>query len=307
MNIPANYEPPAGTTIIERQNDLEALRLLIAQRRLYQKAKRCLGLRLVGMLIIGIAAPVIAVAWPSYAVVTGALAGLWLFFGRTLLLWLQESWTSQAAAVQEQFDFYVFQMPASIDRSTLPTLEDIAAVAGPEDQIFATAAREKLTDWYPINTEASGAVAVAIAQRANASYTDRLLQSTANVWAVATAVWTLLLVVLSVVLDISLGMFILGVALPILSAFLDVVEYTTGVWRSAADRRALAEGIEKRLRSDDCPIQGHDLLAWQERLFALRRAAPEIPDFLYKLRRKVNERAMHSAANQLSRRDGGKD
>jgi hypothetical protein len=54
-------------------------------------------------------------------------------------------------------------------------------------------------------------------------------------------------------------------------------------------------------------MEGQDLLVWQERLFDLRRSAPVIPDFLYKLRRKANERAMHSAANQLNRRRGGRN
>src|SRR5690606_33171845 len=127
----------------------------------------------------GIAAPVFAVAWPTSAVVAGAIAGSWLFVGRTLLLWAQGSLTARAASVQEQFDFYVFQMPDSANRSTLPTLEEIAGVAGPDDQILTTAKKEQLIDWYPIDTKDPGAVAVAIAQRANASYTDGLLRTTA--------------------------------------------------------------------------------------------------------------------------------
>jgi hypothetical protein len=307
MSTSTDYAPPATAIIKERQNHPDALRLLIAQRRFYRKAKRWLGLRWVGMVIIAIAAPLLAIAWPASAIVTGAIAGLWLFIGRTLLLWAQGSMTARAASVQEQFDFYVFQMPDSANRSTMPTLEEISDVAGPDDQIPAMAAKEKLTDWYPIDTKNTGAVAVAIAQRANASYTDRLLRTTAIAWAMATAGWTLALIVLSVVLGMSLSTFLLGVMLPVLPAFLDVVHYVNGVWRSAADRRALAQGIEKRLGSDDGPVEGQDLLVWQERLFDLRRSATEIPDFLYKLRRKVNERAMHSAANQLGRRAGGKN
>lgn len=307
MSNHTDYEPPASATIKERQNKPNALRLLIAQRRLYRKAKRWLGLRWIGMVIIGIAAPVVAVAWPTSAVVAGAIAGSWLFVGRTVLLWAQGSLTVRAASVQEQFDFYVFQMPDSANRSTLPTLEEIAAVAGPDDQILRTAEKEELFDWYPIVSDAAGAVAIAIAQRANASYTDSLLRTTAIVWAIATAAWTLAVIILSVALHVSLSTFLLGVTLPVLPAFLDVIQYVNGVWRSAAERRALAQAIEKRLRGDDGSVEGQDLLVWQERLFELRRSAPEIPDFLYKLRRKVNERAMHTAAKQLiskaSRRD----
>lgn len=306
MTTSTEYDPPASASIKARQNDVEALRLLVAQRRLYRKAKRWLGLRWIGMIIIGLAAPVVTVAWQSSAVVIGAIAGVWLFFGRTLLLLAQGSLTVRAATIQEQFDFYVFQMPDNANRSKLPTLEEIAAVAGPDDQIVAVATKEELLDWYPIDTNDSGATAVAIAQRANASYTDRLLRTTAIAWAITTAVWSLLLIVLSVVLDISLSTFLLGVALPVLPAYLDVVQYVSGVWRSASDRRDLAQLIEERLTGDDGPVEAQDLLVWQERLFELRRSAPEVPDSLYKLRRKINERAMHTAAGQLSRRAGRK-
>jgi hypothetical protein len=104
MSTHTDYEPPSSATIKERQNKPDALRLLIAQRRLYRKAKRWLGLRWIGMVIIGIAAPVVAVAWPTSAVVAGAIAGSWLFVGRTVLLWAQGSLTVCAASVQEQLN-----------------------------------------------------------------------------------------------------------------------------------------------------------------------------------------------------------
>lgn len=302
MTASPDYSPPTSSTIKSRQNDTDALRWLIAQRRLYRRAKRWLLLRWIGMVVIGIGAPVVAILWPSLAVVSGAVAGLWLFLGRTLLVFLQGSVTSKAASVQEQFDFYVFQMPDNAQRSTLPSLEDIAKVAGPDDQIRDQAAKEKLLDWYPIDTSDDGAISVAVSQRANASYTDSLLRTTAIVWAVATVVWAVGLVIASIVLHLSLSEFLLGIALPVLPAFLDVVQYVAGVWRSASARRDLAQVIETHITGADGRVEGQDLLVWQERLFDLRRTAPEIPDFLYKIRRKVNERAMHSAARQLSER-----
>ena len=302
MATPGEYNPPSSAAIKKRQNETDALRLLIAQRRLYRQAKRWLGLRWVGMIVIGLAAPVISVIWESIAVVMGAIAGVWIFFARTLLLAAQTAITVRAASVQEQFDFYVFEMPDNASRSTLPSLEEIAAVAGPDDQIVTSAKAEKLIDWYSVDTKVRGADAIAIAMRSNASYADRLLRTTAKVWAISTGLWTLVLIILSAALGLSLSTFLLGVALPVLPAFLDVVHYINGVWRSAQDRGDLAQLIEDRVNDKDNPVEGQDLLVWQERLFELRRSAPEVPDFLYGLRRKVNERAMHTAANQLSRR-----
>lgn len=120
-----------------------------------------------------------------------------------------------------------------------------------------------------------------------------------------TAVWVVILVGASIALGLSLSGFLLGVALPVLPAFLDVVQYATGVWRSASARHDLAHVIEAHITGTDGPVEGQDLLIWQERLFDLRRTAPEVPDLLYKIRRKVNERTMHSAARQLIERSKG--
>lgn len=307
MTASQDYSPANSATIKSRQNNIAALRLLIAQRRFYRRAKRWLACRWIGMVVIGIGAPVVSILCPSLAVASGAVAGVWLFLGRTLLVLMQGALTTKAASVQEQFDFYVFQMPDNATRSTMPSLEDIAKVAGPDDQIPAVAEREKLVDWYPIDADDDGVVSVAVSQRANASYTDSLLRTTAIVWSAGTVIWVIVLVVVSVALGLSLSGFLLGVALPVLPAFLDVVQYVAGVWRSASARRDLAQAIEARITGTDERVEPQDLLVWQERLFDLRRMSPEVPDLLYKIRRKINERAMHSAARQLgeSARGGG--
>lgn len=300
MSPSVDYQPPTADQMRSRQNEAEALRLLIAQRRLYQRAKRWLGVRWVGMVLIAVGAPLVSVAWPSLAVVAGAIAGLWIFLGRTALLTAQSSRTAQAASVQEQFDFFVFGMPSTGRRSSMPSLEEIAAIVGPDDQIQELARGEALLDWYPFDPGDSGEGAVAIAQRANASYSERLLKSTAITWAVAIGVWVLVLLVISVAMELTLAAFLLGVVLPVLPAFLDVVQYLASVWRSSDVRSDLARTIEDELQSQS--VQADDLLVWQERLFELRRSAPEVPDWVYRLNRKVNERSMHTAAQHLSQR-----
>jgi len=257
------------------------------------------------MVLIGIGAPVVSVLWPSLAVAAGAVAGAWIFAGRTFLALAQSRLTTQAASVQEQFDFYVFGMPDTTARSTLPSHERIAAIAGPEDQIREAAESERLADWYAIDQANSGAVAVAIAQRANASYTDGLIRTTAIGWSAATAAWCVLLIIVALSAHVTLETFLLGVFLPVLPAFLDVVQYVVGVWRSAAERADLARAIEGRLTGASEP-DPQELLVWQEQLFDLRRGAPEVPDVIYKLRWTTNERTMRSAADQLGRRARGR-
>ncbi|WP_371556392.1 S-4TM family putative pore-forming effector [Streptomyces longwoodensis] len=282
-----------------RQNEDDALRLLIAQRRLYSKAKRWLALRWFGMLVIGLGAPVVSVVLPDLAVVSGAVAGLWLFLGQSVLINAQSTMVARAAAVQEQFDFHVFGMPGSVERSTLPAMEEIAAVAGSDSELRRIADDQKLLDWYPIDASTPGVITVAISQRANAAYSDRLLRSTAITWTTVTVVWVLALIAASVWVRLSLTTFLVGVLLPVLPSFLDVLRYIFGIRRAARDRGDLTRSIESRMRAAGESVDGNDLLVWQESLYDLRRSTPLVPDAIYKLRRAVNERAMKTAASQL--------
>ena len=94
MTDTGEYTPPAtGATLLRRQDEVDALRLLIAQKRLYSCAKRWVAIRWFGMLIIGLAAPIVAVIWPQSSVIVGSIAGAWLFLGRTLLMHAQKTRT----------------------------------------------------------------------------------------------------------------------------------------------------------------------------------------------------------------------
>ncbi|PQM73647.1 S-4TM family putative pore-forming effector [Corynebacterium sp. J010B-136] len=302
MVVTGNYTPPkTGATLLRRQNELVALRLLIAQRRLYSRAKRCVALRWCGMLIIGLAAPIVAVICPQSSVMIGSIAGAWLFLGRTLLLHLQTENTEQAAAVQEQFDLYVYDMPAGTSRPKLPPLEDISLVAGPDSELVTVAKQEELLNWYEVAKDDLGEVAVATAQRSNAAYSYRLLKITGGIWATVAALWVAALIVICIVTGLTLAIFLLGVVLPLLPAFLDVTDYIIGIMRSTSDRKALYQEIESKIANKDDGITGENLRIWQEALFELRRDTPAVPDFIYKLHRQKSEVAMSTAAVQLSK------
>jgi SMODS-associating 4TM effector domain len=299
------YIPPTGREIADRQNSLDALRLLLAQRRLYSQSKRWLGLRWLGMVVIAIVAPVVSVIWPNLAVAAGAVAGAWIFIGRTALSRLEQKKVEQAAAVQEVFDQLIFGMPSSGGRAALPSLEEISLLAGPDADIPGKANKQKLTDWYPIDTSQEGLLAVAICQRANASYSDRLLKTTAQVWVIGMAVWAVALVAAGISFKLTAAQFILGILMPLLPPFLDVWEYWRSLRRAAVDRRDLVTTLEQRIAGDAGGLDPQDALVWQGRLFDLRRNAPQVPNSIYWLSRKRNELAMKSAADQLAKKAKG--
>lgn len=293
------YEPPSSAAILQKQDELPALRLLLAQRRLYTRAKRWQSIRWFGIMVLGIGAPFASLVFPPAAVIAGAVAGVWLFLGRNVLTWLESRDMTRAAAIQEQLDQHLFQMPASIRRAERPSPEDIADLVGDESRLAENIDRGKLRNWYSIDPSTPGAISVAISQRSNAAYTDRLIRTAVGVWATAGTVWIVTLLVWSSLTGVTLASFLLGIALPVLPAFMDVTEYVLSTWRAAQDRADLARSIDARIDAGTPLIEGQELLVWQERLFDLRRTTPQVPNWLYKMTRKRNERAMNAAARAL--------
>lgn len=294
------YNPPSSSYMSQSQNTVDALRLLLAQRRLYSRSKRWLLLRTTGMLIIAIVAPVTSLLWPDLAVLAGAIAGVWMFLGRTVLIHLEKQTSARAAAVQEMFDSQLYGMPSFGSRTPMPSLEEIAAIAGNDVRIHEAAAADNLFDWYEIDGKQSGLVTVALCQRSNAAYAESLLKTHSTLWVTILAGWAVLLFAAGIVIDLSSSDLLLGIVAPLLPAFLDAVRYWFGIRRAAADRRDLRIAIESKLQDSARELDSHDLVAWQDRLYHLRRDVPQVPDLVYRIRRKKNEAAMKSAVSQLS-------
>lgn len=298
MTDSTEYTPPTSASIGKRQNDDEALRLLLAQRRLYTRAKRWQGVRWIGLLVLGVAAPFVSILAPALAVYVGAVTGVWLFIGRTLLASAEARIMTRAAGIQEDLDLYIFGMPHSIERTSKPSIEEMELLIKSDRGLREEAKNERLLDWYDIDPSHPGAETIAIAQRANASYTDRLIRTTVRVWAAVTVVWVAILLTWSSLSGLAFGLILLGVLFPLLPAVLDVAEYLRSTWRAAQDRADLANTIQGRIEDDDL-ILGQELLVWQGQIYDLRRTTPQVPDWLYKITRKRNEAAMHAAANRL--------
>lgn len=294
-----DYAPPGTVTMRQTQDTEAALRLLLAQRRRYSAAKRWLNLKWTGMVLIALGAPVVSLIWPDLAVIAGAIAGIWIFAGRTIVGHMHQTGTTAAASIQERFDQLVFGMPVSVSRSTLPLEEDIADLVGPPAEFEEAITRQKLGAWYSLQ-DRDPVRAVAIAQRSNLAYSKSLLDITAKVWVGLTVGWMVLLIVISRTQSLSTDEILAGVLFPVLPAGLDVFEYIVGMRKQSREREDLARTIEDRLRAVGGPMTPDQLLVWQDSLFHLRATPAQVPDRIYSWTRTKNERQMHDAARQLS-------
>lgn len=295
------YRPPMTASMKDGQNEARALRLLIAQRRLYSRAKRWAFLRWIGFSIIGVASPLLTVVVPDAAVVVGAVAGVWIFLSRAWFSSVEQGLAAKAAEIQEQFDQMIFNMPAQVTRVPTASMEEIAQLAGDDQAVEAVAEKERLKDWYPFDTRLDGAVSIAIAQRANAAYSERLLNANASVWLATTLMWSGVAIILSLIVQLTLPQFLLGVALPLLPALLDVWEQFRSTRRAGAVRRTMADDIEQAIRGrNDRELAPEDILLWQDQMYELRRRSPQVPNLVYRRARDRNEQAMNMAAAELA-------
>jgi hypothetical protein len=254
-------------------------------------------LRWVGFSAIGVAAPILTAVVPEAAVVVGAIAGVWIFLSRTLFTSVEQDLAAKAADVQEQFDQRVFAMPDLVTRVPAASIEEIAQLVGDDKASLADVCKERLKDWYPFDAGLDGAVSIAIAQRANAAYSERLLNANANAWLTITLAWSGAAVSVGVVVGLTFTQFLLGVALPLLPALLDVWDQFRLTKRAGEVRRAMADDIEKAIRGrSDRELSPEALLLWQERTYELRRTSPQVPNLVYKRARDRNEHAMNAAA-----------
>jgi hypothetical protein len=297
---PQPYTPPSASEIARRQNEDDALRPLYAQRKLYSKSKRYLAFRRWGMGAIAITAPLIALKWPPASLAVGAVAAGWLAIGRHIFIKLEDRYNRQGAAVQEQFDTYVFDMPEIAVRPELPSLEDISRIAGSDTELRAKARGESLLDWYPVDSQNTGLSTVAINQRANATYSEALLKVTSRLWMGLIVGWTITLCAISMAIGLSFTIFLLAVFLPLASPIIELFEYWRSIRLAASERGALGKEIEDKLKHGE--VTGEELIIWQTRMYDLRVTMPQVPNLLYKWQRKTNERAMKTAAGQLSDR-----
>lgn len=288
-----------GDMILQTQNRTEALRLLVAQRRLYSKSKVWFSAKWIGMIISGIVGPVLVSIVPQASVAVGSIAGVWIFLGRTVLHYFQKKNAEQAAAIQERFDLLVFGMPKTSRRVNMPPEEEISLLTGTDEEVLNTANEEQLLNWYHIPKSTPREIAVAISQRSNTVYSYQLLKSTISFWVLSAIFWGILVAAICVFTGMALSTFLLGVVLPLLPALLDVTEHIFALSRSTKDRHALYSEIDSKINANEVEITRENLQDWQKSLFELRRDAPVVPNFIYKIKRKKNEQAMAHAAEKL--------
>ena len=301
-DIAASVAVPEHPSISEQQNTPESLQLLRADTRLYVRAKRWHALNLAGTLLLALFAPVILFWEPGWGDVVGALAGAWVLVGRTVFSWFEDRSIQKAVTIQEQFDVEVFG------------LEWNDGLAGPKvapEDIHAAAEKiqgkkiERLRDWYPEADAAPWPLNVILCQRSSAVWGRRGHYEYAIFVLGLGIAWFVAGLVMTAAAHVTLAGYLVKVFLPSQPAFLDTVDLSRGHLKQSQAKEALelkTTDLWNKGVANPGSVSEHDCREVQDQSYALRRRGIQIPQLIYRLRRKQDEAAMRAAAANLMKK-----
>ena len=274
--------------IRERQNKDWSLDRLAAQRLLYRQVKsveRCrLGLVLLvaALLLAGL-----SVAAEGFSqIATVAVVFLW-FIDQVSLMPLVGRKKEEAAAIQQEFDCFVLDIPwpdhLGVARPTGDRVGELVRSAQ-----HAGVERKELVDWYrPGDIPMDAVPAQLHCQRLNCHWDGRLRGEWIRCVRLAVLGFVMVGLILGVVVGITLLEVVLGVAAAIrLLAWLCVEQST----QSAARKRMRdLHAYLSRSEAENGPTTACDVRLAQTAIFEHRRICPTVPDWYYHLRRKAHE------------------
>ena len=294
---PRVHAQAARRRIAERQNDPDMLLLLSAGTWHYMRAKRWHFLRVLGMLALAAAAPLITFLWPDAATVVGAAAGAWVLVGRTALAMAERRDIRLGATTREQFDVDLFGLDWN------------SSLAGPrpahEDVVSAAAHVRndaRLRNWYAPTGDAPWPLDVLLCQRSSAVWGRRTHYGYAYTVLVLGVLWFIVGLAIFAADNLSLSAYLVGVFLPSQPAFLDTIDLYRSHLRQSSERATVegaTDGLWVRGISSPGAVTAEDCRRIQDQVFRLRREGPQVPQWFYRLRRGSDERAMRAAVSHL--------
>jgi hypothetical protein len=191
------------------------------------------------------------------------------------------------------FDCDVLGLPWNDTLTRQPADEDIRSAS--------KAARtpdtlEQYKRWYPTDLDMSWPASVITCQRSNAVWGRRQHRSYGVLLVAAATLWTVFGVALAVFHKSSLAEYLTTIALPSLPAVLDATELAKKHFQ-ASDRRQLLEDECNRLLNA-ATVESDDLREVQDQIFGLRRDAPPVAAWFYKILANSYEEDMRYAAHE---------
>jgi len=290
--------------IIVAQGTELQLKRLVAQRKLYSRAKQILFYQIAVTVMLVVVWSLVVLVFPGvkvYAALWGLLAVALDF---AIFAPLQTSLKAKAAGIQELFDCDVLVLPwQEIKAGSPPDTETVTEWS----KLKAKESYDslKLRNRYPVEVvHAPLPIARLICQRANCWW-DAKLRRRYAVWVVGAIAGTFVFAALVGLLgEVSLEQFLLAAVMPFLPVFVigirqftdqrqaasrldDLKNHSERLWREALSATVAADELTRRSRT------------LQDEIFEQRRRNPLIPDWVYQKLRNEQEELMNRCAADL--------
>jgi len=289
--------------IKERQDEPPHLQRLLAYSHLYRNAQRWRRARALGAFVLAAAAPAITLLIPATGDAIAAISAGWLVIGRTILTWLEERGTGQAARTQELYDTSLFLLPWNTALAGRPpSPEDVAAAARhiKDDTPYR--------DWYSIDLGTTPWPGdVLLCQRQSMVWSRRDHHAYGTAILAAGIAWLIAGILIAVTRELTLTSYLIKIFLPSSPAFLDSLELARAHWRHAAAREEVESHIYdlwQAHKSDPASIPVTQCREIQDAAFLLRRDGPRVPNLFYRLRLKSTAAATAAGTTSLRGQQG---
>ncbi len=274
---------------IGRTQNLEVnLRRQLAARRVYLRGKWIYFGGTSFAVLLALVSPVVLLFLPSWGPALGAIAGVWIFVSRLLFEPWRQRLQLEGATAQEMFDCSVLGLEWNSALARRLSEEQVRRESGTLVQ------RDRVENWYPADVVMDWPKSVLTCQRTNMVWARRQHKSFGVFLISCAIVWAVIGVLVAVWDGASLGAYLVTIGLPSLPALLDALDMIRGHWRAAEVRQSLEDTIDSYLSSRSATTT--DLRDNQDQLFALRRQAPLVPEWYYKLVKPGFETDMRYAA-----------
>lgn len=287
------------TKIPQKQNEMDNLRCLAAQRQLYSNAKSIFALQIVLTILVIVALSIVNVFYDIEWILASASVLITLLD----LTFLHEQLTfykEMAAGIQELFDSTVLDIEwnSLIERPRYETIYRYSEDYKKNEDDYAS-----LKDWYSSKIEELDSTeAKIICQRSNCAYDYSLRENYINKLVLFAAFSGVLIVVLGLIKGVTLENFFVILLLPLLPIMTFSIQKLQENKKSISalnKMRDAANELWNKLLINEVVETDRIVRQLQNGIYLNRKESPLIFDWFYKLSRNKLEDEMNYNVEQL--------
>lgn len=278
------------------QNAEDQLRSRIAAHHFYRDAKWFHFGGTSVAVVLALASPFVLLYKPEWGPTLGAIGGAWIFASRVILERFTQELKLKGATAQERFDTAVLGLDWNEALARPLSEEEVHQASRGMKNV------ENAKDWYPTDGEDPWPTSVLICQRANAVWARRQHRTYSGLVRIGAFIWFLVGVIVVIAHSATLTDYLVTILLPSLPAFLDTSDLARSHAAASSARLLIEQKVDDLLKSGGATRD--DLREIQDGMFGLRRDAPLVPQWFYKLIKSGYEEDMRFAAAQASKKGG---